>query len=199
VTSDERSSSERASGGPASDILLELPDEMRGELKEPMGPIFTDAERLLSDVDGPLIAVGDVVTYHFERAGVTPDVAVVDGMTKREEVEDRVAEGVARLGGELREVRVENPAATLTRELVRALKEAITDPEPTVIIVEGEEDLVTLPAIVAVPLGASVVYGQPNEGMVHAEVTADAKAEMRDLLSRMDGDPEALLEMLDAT
>ena len=199
MTSDERSSSERASGGPASDILLELPDEMRGELKEPMGPIFTDAERLLSDVDGPLIAVGDVVTYHFERAGVTPDVAVVDGMTKREEVEDRVAEGVARLGGELREVRVENPAATLTRELVRALKEAITDPEPTVIIVEGEEDLVTLPAIVAVPLGASVVYGQPNEGMVHAEVTADAKAEMRDLLSRMDGDPEALLEMLDAT
>ncbi|PSQ50444.1 DUF359 domain-containing protein, partial [Halobacteriales archaeon SW_6_65_15] len=97
---------------------------MRGDLKEPMGPIFTDAERLLSDVDGPLIAVGDVVTYHFERAGVTPDVAVVDGMTKREEVEDRVAEGVARLGGELREVRVENPAATLTRELVRALKEA---------------------------------------------------------------------------
>jgi uncharacterized protein (UPF0218 family) len=172
---------------------------MRGDLKEPMGPIFTDAERLLSDVDGPLIAVGDVVTYHFERAGVTPDVAVVDGMTKREEVEDRVAEGVARLGGELREVRVENPAATLTRELVRALKEAITDPEPTVIVVEGEEDLVTLPAIVAAPLGASVVYGQPNEGMVHAEVTADAKAEMRDLLSRMDGDPEALLEMLDAT
>jgi uncharacterized protein (UPF0218 family) len=172
---------------------------MRGDLKEPMGPIFTDAERLLSDVDGPLIAVGDVVTYHFERAGVTPDVAVVDGMTKREEVEDRVAEGVARLGGELREVRVENPAATLTRELVRALKEAITDSEPTVIVVEGEEDLVTLPAIVAAPLGASVVYGQPNEGMVHAEVTADAKAEMRDLLSRMDGDPEALLEMLDAT
>jgi uncharacterized protein (UPF0218 family) len=182
-----------------ADILVELPAELRGDFKEPMGPIFTDAERLLADAgDGPLIAVGDVVTYHFERAGVTPDVAVVDGLTKREEVEDQVAEGVARLGGDAREVHVENPAATISREIVEALREAIVDPEPTVVVVEGEEDLVTLPAIVAAPLGASVVYGQPNEGMVHVEVTEEAKAEIRDLLSRMAGDPDALLDILDA-
>ncbi|MFC7082287.1 GTP-dependent dephospho-CoA kinase family protein [Halorussus caseinilyticus] len=181
-----------------SDVLVTLPDAMRGELKEPMGPLFTDAESLLSEIDGPLLAVGDVVTYHLERAGTVPDVAVVDGLTKREEVEDRVAEGVARLGGETREVHVENPAGGLSRELVEALREAIVDPEPTVLVVEGEEDLVALPAIVAAPLGASVVYGQPNEGMVHAEVTDESKAAMRDLLSRMDGDSEALFEILDA-
>ncbi|NEU55637.1 DUF359 domain-containing protein [Halorussus sp. MSC15.2] len=173
---------------------------MRGELKEPMGPIFTDAERLLAAAgDGPLVAVGDVVTYHLERAGVVPDVAVVDGLTEREEVEDDVAEGVARLGQSAREVRVENPAATVTREMVVALREAIADTVPTVIVVEGEEDLVTLPAIVAAPLGASVVYGQPGEGMVLAEVTADAKDRMHDLLGRMDGDAGALFEILDAT
>ena len=138
-----------------------------------------------------------MVTYHFERAGVTPDVSVVDGLTKREAVEDSVAEGVARLGGETREVHVENPAATITREIVEALREAIVGPEPTVVVVEGEEDLVTLPAIVAAPLGASVVYGQPNEGMVHAKVTEDAKAKMLDLLGRMDGNPEALFEILE--
>ncbi|UPV76282.1 GTP-dependent dephospho-CoA kinase family protein [Halorussus limi] len=172
---------------------------MRGELKEPMGPIFTDAERLLAAAgDGPLVAVGDVVTYHLERAGVAPDVAVVDGLTKREEVEDRVAEGVARLGGESREVRVENPAGAVSGELARELKAAIADPEPTVLVVSGEEDLATLPAIVAAPLGASVVYGQPDEGMVLADVTDEAKAEVRDLLSRMDGDSDALFEILDA-
>jgi uncharacterized protein (UPF0218 family) len=180
-----------------AEILLELPDEIREELKEPMGPIFTDAERLLVEAGDPLIAVGDVVTYHFERAGVTPDVAVVDGLTKREEVEGRVAEGVARLGGETREVHVENPAATLTRELVEAIRTAIADPEPTVVVVAGEEDLVALPAIVAAPLGASVVYGQPDEGMVLAEVTAEAKAEMRDILARMDANPEALFDILE--
>ncbi len=181
-----------------SHVLVTLPAEMRGRLKEPMGPLFTDAERLLAEAGDPLVAVGDVVTYHFERAGVVPDVAVVDGLTKREEVEDRVAEGVARLGGETREVRVENPAGAISRELVDALREAIVDPEPTLLVVEGEEDLVTLPAIVAAPLGASVVYGQPDEGMVLADVTDDAKAEMRDLLSRMDGDTDALFEILDA-
>ncbi|WP_368409409.1 GTP-dependent dephospho-CoA kinase family protein [Halorussus gelatinilyticus] len=171
---------------------------MRGELKEPMGPIFTDAERLLDAAGDPLVAVGDVVTYHLERAGVLPDVAVVDGLTKREEVADDVAEGVARLGGETREVRVENPAGTVSRGLVEALRDAISDPEPTLLVVEGEEDLVTLPAIVAAPLGASVVYGQPDEGMVLADVTDESKAEMRDLLSRMEGDSDALFEILDA-
>lgn len=179
------------------ETLLTLPDEMRGDLKEPMGPIFTDAERLLAAAgDGPLIAVGDVVTYHFERAGVTPDVSVVDGLTKRGEVEDSVAEGVARLGDEAREVHVENPAAALTRELLTALCDAIDDPDPTVLVVEGEEDLVALPAIVAAPLDASVVYGQPDEGMVLVEVTEDAKEDMRDLLSRMDGDSETVFEIL---
>jgi hypothetical protein len=181
-----------------TDVLVTLPAEMRGELKAPMGPIFTDAESLLSETsDGPIIAVGDVVTYHLERAGVTPDVAVVDGLTKREEVEDEVAEGVARLGATASEVHVENPAGAISRELVRTLRAAIADPEPTVVVVEGEEDLVTLPAIVAAPLGASVVYGQPGEGMVLAEVTEEAKAEMRDLLSRMDGDSSALFEILE--
>ncbi|WP_321112012.1 GTP-dependent dephospho-CoA kinase family protein [Halorussus salinisoli] len=180
-----------------SDVLVTLPAEMRGELKEPMGPVFTDAESLLSEVDGQLVAVGDVVTYHLERAGVVPDVAVVDGLTKREEVADEVAEGVARLGGESREVHVENPAGAISRGLVEALRAAIADPEPTVLVVEGEEDLVTLPAIVAAPLGASVVYGQPDQGMVHARVTEEAKAEMRELLKRMDGDSEALFESLE--
>ncbi|WP_202932653.1 GTP-dependent dephospho-CoA kinase family protein [Halorussus salinus] len=181
-----------------SHVLVTLPAEMRGELKEPMGPIFTDAERLLADAGDPLVAVGDVVTYHLERAGTVPDVAVVDGLTKREEVADDVAAGVARLDGQTRVVRVENPAGAISRELVETLRDAIADPEPTLLVVEGEEDLVTLPAIVAAPLGASVVYGQPDEGMVLADVTDETKAEMRDLLNRMDGDTESLFKILDA-
>lgn len=181
-----------------ADVLLTLPEELRGELKEPLGPIFTDAEQLVSAVDGPLIAVGDVVTYHLHEAGVTPDVAVVDGLTKREEVDDHIADGVTRLGADAREVHIENPAATLTRELVEALVEAVRSPDPTVIVVEGEEDLVALPAIIVAPLGASVIYGQPGEGMVHAKVTSERKAEMRALLGRMDGTPEELLAELDA-
>lgn len=161
-----------------------------------MGPIFTDAERLRSELGEPVVAVGDVVTYHLYEAGTTPDVSVVDGLTKREKVDEQVAEAVRGVTDSARELRVENPAGTVTRELVETLLDALANPGPTVVVVDGEEDLVTLPAIVAAPLGASVVYGQPDEGMVHASVTEASKTEMRELLGRMDGDPEALLDIL---
>ena len=200
MTRDDAESSDAspdAGDSPDADVLVRLPRELRGELKEPMGPIFTDAERLLSDVTGPVIAVGDVVTYHLEEAGRTPDVAVVDGLTKRERVGGDVADVVATLTESANRIEVKNPAATLTREMGVALRDALRAEAPTVIVVEGEEDLVALPAIVAAPLGASVVYGQPDEGMVRADVTAERKREMRDLLGQMDGDPAELLAVFE--
>ncbi|MFC6769315.1 DUF359 domain-containing protein, partial [Natrinema soli] len=73
---------------------------------------------------------------------------------------------------------------------------ALSTDEPTTILVDGEEDLVALPAIVAAPEGASVVYGQPDEGMVHVNVTDDHRTEMRDLLERFEGDTERFWKLL---
>jgi len=175
-----------------SRAVLELPDALRSELKEPLGPIETNAEALLSTVDGPLIAVGDVVTAHLERAGRSPDVALFDERTQRESITEDVASGLPEV-----DRRVENPAATLTEALLSALRGAIESEGPTRILVDGEEDLATLPAIVAAPEGASVVYGQPGEGMVHVRVTAETRERARDLLSRMDGDPERAFGILE--
>ena len=173
--------------------LLTLPDELRGELKEPMGPIETDAATLLQEVSGPLIAVGDVVTYHFLTAGRDPDVALVDGITKREAVDAEIRRTVID-----RDARaVANPPATITAELARALREAIDADEPITLLVDGEEDLAVLPAIVAAPDGASVVYGQPDEGMVHVVVDETIRERIRLLLSRFDGDHERFLAILD--
>ncbi|WP_255170586.1 GTP-dependent dephospho-CoA kinase family protein [Natrononativus amylolyticus] len=174
--------------------LLSLPDDLRSELKEPMGPIETDAETLLESVEGPLVAVGDVVTYHFLEAGREPDVAFVDGRTKRtrvdEEIERAVTEGV--------NLEVENPPAELTEELLVALREALEREGPSTILVDGEEDLAVLPAIIAAPEGASVVYGQPDEGMVHVRVTGEVRAAVRGLLERFEGDFERAMELLEA-
>ena len=40
------------------------------------------------------------------------------------------------------------------------------------IVVEGEEDLATLPAILYAPPGSVVVYGQPDEGSVLVKVNS---------------------------
>ena len=175
------------------DRLLVLPDDLRSELKTPLGPIETDADVLLEEIDGPVITVGDVVTYHFLEADCAPDVALVDERTKRQQVDDEIRETVAA------ETNLEavNPPAEISEDVVCALLEGLAAEGSTTILVDGEEDLVALPAIAAAPEGSSVVYGQPDEGMVHVVVTDDARAEVRDLLERFDGDVERLWELLD--
>ena len=197
MTRDDTADSGSAGTGPESDDtgdqLLVLPDDLRHELKEPMGPVETDADVLLEAVDGPLIAVGDVVTYHFLQAGRAPDVAVVDERTKRSAVDEEIRETVT----ESTSLEAVNPPAELSAEMIEALREAMTSDEPTTILVDGEEDLVALPAIVAAPEGASVVYGQPDEGMVHVKVSDEHRTEMRALLERFEGDTERFWALLE--
>jgi uncharacterized protein (UPF0218 family) len=176
-----------------AEVLVELQTELRGELKDPLGPIYTDTDALLADTDGPIIAVGDIVTYHLLEAGHRPDVALVDGKTKRERVEREILDAI---GGFDHQREVENPPATLTAELLEALDDAIDSEGSTVITVVGEEDLAALPAVVAAPDGAAVVYGQPDEGMVLVTVDETLRAECRDLLERMEGDSERLFDIL---
>lgn len=178
----------------SQETVARLPDDVRGEFKEPMGPVFADAERLLDGAGRPLVAVGDVVTYHIARTGVPPDVAVVDGRSEREELDSTMLAGLPDLD---REVRVASEAATLSRALVEAMVEAIRNGDESVrITVDGEEDLATLPAVVVAPDGATVVYGQPGEGMVRVDVDSAVRERVRGLLGLLET-TEAFWELVD--
>ncbi|WP_135666328.1 GTP-dependent dephospho-CoA kinase family protein [Halorhabdus rudnickae] len=184
---------------PETEIVLELPDALRPDLKAPLGPVFTDPDALLEGAGDPLIAVGDIVTYHLLEAGRRPDVALVDERTERSAVDDGIRRTVVGDGGSWfdRRIDVANPSATLTASLLEALVDALAAEETTtVLIVYGEEDLATLPAILAAPEGASVVYGQPGEGMVHVAVEEEVRERTASLFDRMDGDPERARELL---
>ena len=165
--------------------MLSLPSDLRGAFKDPFGPVHTDAAALLDDAGRPVIAVGDVVTYHLLEAGHRPAVAVVDGRTEREAVDAEVRETVLH-----RETvrKVSNRPGALEEPLLSALGDAVDAESPITIVVDGEEDLATLPAVLVAPLGGTVVYGQPGEGMVSVAVTDGAKAEMRSLLREFEGD-----------
>ena len=176
------------------EVVVSLQAELRPELKEPLGDVYTDADALLADAGAPVLAVGDIVTYHLLEAGRVPDVALVDERTERTEVDEDVTAAIA---GFDREVTVDNPPATITAGILQALGTAIASGESTLIRVDGEEDLAALPALLLAPPGASVVYGQPGEGMVLVPITEDTQARARDLLSRMTGDADALLSRID--
>ncbi|MGQ5515488.1 GTP-dependent dephospho-CoA kinase family protein [Halococcus saccharolyticus] len=150
-----------------------------------MGPVYTDSEQLRKELGSPIVAVGDVVTRHLTDAGARPDLAVVDWVTERETLP---AADRPEIEGYDTRIDVTNPAAVLTDDLLAALRAGVEHDGTTVIVVDGEEDLATLPALVAAPAGASVIYGQPGEGMVHVRVDDAASERARGLLARMDGD-----------
>ncbi len=160
---------------------MRLPPEARPLLKRPLGELYTDTasaiKRIAEARAKRLISVGDVTTARLLSNGLKPDIAIVDLKIMRSPADREVVRTIETF--EAKTIRVVNPAATLTTELLAALE---TAKPPLKIIVEGEEDLATLPAVLTAPIGSIVVYGQPNEGMVVVEVTREKKREFQKLL-----------------
>lgn len=170
-------------------VVLELQPALRSELKDPFGPVSTDTAAVLARAGEPLVTVGDIVTYHTLSAGHVPDVAFVDERTERAAVDEEVWAGIDPDAFD-RVATVDNPAATLTVALLEELAGALDSDERTLVQVEGEEDLAALPVIATVSDGASVLYGQPDEGVVHVTVDADVRDRVRTLMLEMDGDTD---------
>ena len=170
-----------------------VPSSLRGELRHPIGPIYPAVEPLRDVLGDPVHTVGDVVTATLTDAGAAPQVAIVDGKTERAPTSASVASVVA---ARRRTRHVSNPAGTLTRAAVAAVLEARTAVSPQTVWVTGEEDLLVIPLVIAASTGASVVYGQPGEGMVHVAVTPAVTQAMEGLLRRCTGGVDELVQML---
>jgi|APHM01.1.fsa_nt_gi Uncharacterized protein conserved in archaea len=176
-----------------AELPLRLPSSLRQEFKSPFGPVYTDVNEFLIDADQPIIAVGDIVTYHLRMVDYTSAVAIIDGQTKRETVDKTIS---TVLSEHNQRIDIENPPGMISAALLEALHTAVSRSEPVTIVVEGEEDLATLPAVLISQLGGTVVYGQPGQGMVRIPVTAETKIKMERLLNRMDGDATAVFDRL---
>ena len=170
--------------------LLLLPDELRSQLKNPLGKLYkgNGLECVEAMKEGlrsakKVVAVGDMTAFYLLKGSVVPDLLVVDNKTKRLPVSDHVLE---RLDHEsYKTIRVQNPPATLSKQLIDLIRTSLANDERIKIIVEGEEDLATLPAILYAPLGSVVVYGQPNEGSVLVDVTSERKQHIEEFMNRM--------------
>jgi len=165
---------------------MKLTVELEALLKEPLGVLLQGEMpkpyQLLRETfkDSLIIAVGDVVDENLRKVGIVPKLSIVDGRTKRREldsIEDRRREA---------DLIVRNPKSTITRELWDAIRDS--DYVDRKIFIDGEEDLATLPAIFFAPEGAIVVYGQPDEGIVVVNVTEEKKKEVYSILLGMEGE-----------
>lgn len=173
-------------------IAYRLPKSLRARLKEPLGPIVDEEQLLAMEQEGrlgrPLICVGDMVCETLLRLGFEPKVLVYDLVTLRGPVPGAVEKTLTEHGSRL--VEVQNPPATVTRELEEELLNALARDETTRIRVDGEEDLAGLPAIIHAPEGATMIYGMPNQGLVPVSVTGESRSNAAKILSLMKVGPE---------
>jgi len=169
--------------------------EVEKELKKPFGELFKGPESdtsvaiqgVFEAIDpsiGPIIAVGDVTVLAIQDFGRMADIALIDGQTKRSPWQG---------ANEIRKHHFDsiihsiNPAGMLTTSLLTSCEKAIQSwlsrGSSTLIVVEGEEDLAPLLIHPLSPMGATVLYGQPNEGVVVRLCTEESKSRCRNLLS----------------
>ena len=168
-------------------IVYNLTPQLRIKLKEPFGSLIQGTpeqtmakmkELVEKEKPPKIISVGDIVSRNLHKYSIHPQLTIIDNISMRDQKMPQEAEVE-------KTVYVDNPQATITQEAVAAVKEALEGDEHTHIVVKGEEDLLTLIAVLYAPINAVVVYGQPNFGIVVVKVTSQKKAQAQEFLNAM--------------
>ncbi|MCG2881215.1 MAG: GTP-dependent dephospho-CoA kinase family protein [Vulcanisaeta sp.] len=103
-----------------------------------------------------LITVGDVVTINTTRYWRVPDLALIDARTRRTIGTEMVRSGFDEI------VSIRNEPATLSLNNILTIKEAVNKAlggRKVLVVVDGEEDLLAIPAVLAAPRRSIVMYG----------------------------------------
>lgn len=136
------------------------------------------------DLAPPLtIAIGDVVTRNISRYDSRPDVSVIDLKTQREPTtfEADLAEHYDI------SLRCRNPPGSLTAEAWGSVALAILlalSGKHVLVVVDGEEDLLAIPAVLTAPERSLIVYGLRDEALVALPVTRYLKESLRRFIAR---------------
>lgn len=165
---------------------LILPDKMKEELRKPLGKVYKSAKEILELIDKSnikpvlIIAVGDIIVNSLIKEGINPDVKIIDFRSRKVPIKTNFHT--------LRVQRYENKPGTINLKTAERLKQLISSHPKGVqtrswFIVDGEEDLLALPAILYAPLGSLVLYGHWQYGVIGIEITEKIKNKVKILLN----------------
>lgn len=152
-----------------SEEMKELVRKPFGELRE--GDIKYD-EKIAKAY--PIVVVGDYSFKKMLEAGMRPHVVVVDS-----KVERKISVRPDLTG--YRVTFATNPPGTIQPEAARAVVEAVLAGGRAV-LVDGEEDLLALPAMHALPPGGVLIYGQPRMGYVIVEESSVVRKRVEEVI-----------------
>ena len=164
---------------------MQLPDDLRDQLKTPLGNLVSDndpnKENIIKKISAntTLITVGDRTTENILQFGLKPQIQIIDGLEKRNQcivpADDTVKTKLS----------CRNPPGEITDESIQVVQKAFSCEPPVRITVDGEEDLLVIPVCIHAPENSIVMYGQPNEGLVIVTITPETRAKVQKILDIM--------------
>lgn len=171
---------------------LFLPQQLRNQFHKPFGKFYEDKiPRKYLVLPEHIVAVGDVITKKLHWLGIVPKLCVVDFHIERKATHETLRE-LGFLGDE-EKITVDNPAGSITKTVwkkLMLLTSVISEKRNFVVTVTGEEDLLTVPLILMLPLGFILFYGQPayskngKKGVVVLEITEELKQQIYRLVKQ---------------
>lgn len=175
---------------------MKLPESYRDELKNPLGVLIPDNKVTRTRIEQEIpdnsyvITVGDRTTENMIKFGIIPSLQITDGLEKRQlRPHPNLAPNVVYTDknsvSRTRIIKVANPPAEITSASISAIREAFSSKPPIRIHVCGEEDLLVIPVCVYAPDNATVLYGQPNQGMVITVITREVRNKTKAILDSM--------------
>ena len=161
-----------------------LPDKYRNFLQTPFGLLIESEKPSISELsqylnDSPfLITVGDAISENISELDIIPDIQIIDLMEKR------IPRAFPKLNWS-EKIELKNKAGTLSNDAFSAISKSLKTTKKTLILVDGEEDLLALPAIFLAPINSLVLYGQPNQGFVLVKITDKVRLIAMKILKEM--------------
>ena len=169
---------------------MSIPPDVLAELKKPLGKLILDSDiterkirKEISDIKHKIITVGDRSTERLVSFNIYPDLAIIDGVERRQEKDTTLADRM--LGFKAKDVTsisCINPAGTITQEAIAKIRFALSGEKKYILQVVGEEDLLTLPVCFVAPTNSLVFYGQPLEGLVLIKVNNSMRRKAKELM-----------------
>ena len=169
-------------------IIYVVTPEMRLKFKEPFGKLiegsFSETMKNLAAIvkeEKPpkIVTVGDTVSRNLHKNQIIPQLSITDNKSMRRETSPLSFPAKTL-------IKLKNPQGTITKEAVIAIRDALNVERQVHILVDGEEDLLTLVAVLYAPENSLIIYGQPRRGIVAVKVTPEKKAETERILKAME-------------
>ncbi len=153
-----------------------LPERLREKLRRPWGKVILGNKKEVGEKFAlflkkkkfkKIVTVGDFCSQHL-----FSHLKIFDGKVKRRKIRHSLSYSLS----------LKNPKGTIQKEAFKIIKEGLMKNKN--IFVEGEEDLLVIPAVLLAPSKTLVVYGLPSKGICLIEVNKKTKKKIKKLLEK---------------